>query len=218
MLTLMFTHRAIEFSRPNIRKARAVELQIVRPDVKRRQYGDNESGTCKAMRLNWLYIIQTQHKMKASDKEYLYDTLDYVLRADVAYHIYRPQFPDLAVNMFGKTESRESSSMLSSILCGVGEDRKRFWNNLKAAQDLCGRFDGTQSFTISVTCTRKQAGVGFQFKGENMYTVTRQCQWPDGDNVVEVSVGGIDYCNPDALSPKYAGEFEEYKIRARQSK
>ena len=44
-----------------------------------------------------------------------------------------------------------------------------------------------------------------------MYTVTRQCQWPDGDNVVEVSTGGIDYCNPDALCAKYAGEFEEYK-------
>ena len=44
-----------------------------------------------------------------------------------------------------------------------------------------------------------------------MYTVTRQCQWPDGDNVVEVSTGGIDYCNPDALCAKYSGEFEEYK-------
>ena len=44
-----------------------------------------------------------------------------------------------------------------------------------------------------------------------MYTVTRQCQWPDGDNVVEVSTGGIDYCNPDALCAKYAGEFEEYQ-------
>lgn len=39
------------------------------------------------------------------------------------------------------------------------------------------------------------------------WTVTRQCQWPDGNNVVEVSYGGIDYCNPDALAKEYAGEF-----------
>jgi len=44
-----------------------------------------------------------------------------------------------------------------------------------------------------------------------MYTVTRQRQWPEGANVVEVYEGGIDYCNPDALSAKYSGEFEEYK-------
>lgn len=43
-----------------------------------------------------------------------------------------------------------------------------------------------------------------------MYTVTRQRQWPDGTEIVEVSSGGIDYCNPDALGAKYAGEFEEF--------
>lgn len=43
-----------------------------------------------------------------------------------------------------------------------------------------------------------------------MWTVTRQHQFPDGDFVVEVSAGGIDYTNPDALVAKYAGEFEEY--------
>lgn len=42
------------------------------------------------------------------------------------------------------------------------------------------------------------------------FTVTRQQQWPDGNNVVEVSAGGIDYCNPDALSKKYTGEFETF--------
>lgn len=42
------------------------------------------------------------------------------------------------------------------------------------------------------------------------YTVTRQKQWPDGCQVVEVSSGGIDYCNPDALCAKYAGEFETF--------
>ena len=40
------------------------------------------------------------------------------------------------------------------------------------------------------------------------YTVTRQRQWPEGTAVVEVSAGGLDYSNPDALSPKYPGEFE----------
>ncbi len=43
-----------------------------------------------------------------------------------------------------------------------------------------------------------------------MYTVTRQRQFPDGEQVVEVSSGGLDYTNPDALGAKYAGEFEEF--------
>jgi len=43
------------------------------------------------------------------------------------------------------------------------------------------------------------------------WTVTRQMQWPDGANLVEVSEGGIDYTNPDALSAKYAGEFKEFE-------
>lgn len=43
-----------------------------------------------------------------------------------------------------------------------------------------------------------------------MYTVTRQLQWPEGTPMVEVSVGGIDYCNPDALVARYGGEFEEF--------
>lgn len=42
------------------------------------------------------------------------------------------------------------------------------------------------------------------------HTVTRQLQWPDGLPVVEVSQGGIDYTNPDALSAHYAGEFQTY--------
>lgn len=44
-----------------------------------------------------------------------------------------------------------------------------------------------------------------------MYTITRQIQWPEGKPVVEISYGGIDYCNPDALVEEYRGEFEEYK-------
>ena len=36
------------------------------------------------------------------------------------------------------------------------------------------------------------------------YTVSRQHQWPSGDYVVEVSAGGQDYTNPDALVPKWA--------------
>ncbi len=42
------------------------------------------------------------------------------------------------------------------------------------------------------------------------WTVTRQIQWPEGGPVVEVSAGGIDYCNPDALVQQYPGEFEEF--------
>lgn len=44
-----------------------------------------------------------------------------------------------------------------------------------------------------------------------MFTVSRQRQWPDGGCVVEISSGGIDYCNPDALGPKYSGELAEYE-------
>lgn len=44
-----------------------------------------------------------------------------------------------------------------------------------------------------------------------MYIVTRQAYWPDGQLVVEIARGGIDYCNPDALVPKYPGEFQEFK-------
>lgn len=44
-----------------------------------------------------------------------------------------------------------------------------------------------------------------------MYTVTRQIQWPDGTPMVEVSEGGIDYTNPDALVAKYPGEFQEFR-------
>ncbi|MFQ6027694.1 MAG: hypothetical protein ACE5Q6_09400 [Dehalococcoidia bacterium] len=43
-----------------------------------------------------------------------------------------------------------------------------------------------------------------------MYTVTRQLQWPDGLEVVEVSEGDINYVNPDMLGPKYPGEGETY--------
>ena len=43
-----------------------------------------------------------------------------------------------------------------------------------------------------------------------MYIVTRQCQWPTGELVVEISTGGWDYINPDALVEKYPGEFVEF--------
>jgi len=42
------------------------------------------------------------------------------------------------------------------------------------------------------------------------YIVTRQLQWSTGAAVVEISEGGWDYTNPDALSEKYPGEFQEY--------
>jgi hypothetical protein len=42
-------------------------------------------------------------------------------------------------------------------------------------------------------------------------TITRQCQWATSANVVEVSSGGIDYANADALCEKYPGEFKEFK-------
>jgi len=45
------------------------------------------------------------------------------------------------------------------------------------------------------------------------YVVTRQGYWgvdPEDCYTVEIAEGGIDYCNPDALVAKYAGEFEEF--------
>lgn len=42
------------------------------------------------------------------------------------------------------------------------------------------------------------------------FTVTRQHRWHDGYKIVEVSQGGIDYANPDALVKKWQGEFQEY--------
>jgi hypothetical protein len=43
------------------------------------------------------------------------------------------------------------------------------------------------------------------------YTVTRQSQWSNnGEYVVEISAGGIDYTNPDALAERYPGEFETF--------
>ena len=42
------------------------------------------------------------------------------------------------------------------------------------------------------------------------FTVTRQRQWPEGTPVVEISAGGLDYTNPDALVQRYAGEFETF--------
>jgi len=44
------------------------------------------------------------------------------------------------------------------------------------------------------------------------WMVTRQIQWSGGHMVVEVSGGGWDLTNPDALSPSYKhlGEFKEF--------
>lgn len=42
------------------------------------------------------------------------------------------------------------------------------------------------------------------------WTVTRQRQWPDGTEIVEISKGGLDYTNPDALAAKYPGEFQTF--------
>jgi hypothetical protein len=43
-----------------------------------------------------------------------------------------------------------------------------------------------------------------------VFFVSRQSYWPDGENVVEIAQGGINYANPDMLCSKYPGEGEEY--------
>lgn len=46
------------------------------------------------------------------------------------------------------------------------------------------------------------------------FYVSRQVQWPDGEHVVEIAQGGLDYCNPGMLTPHRAlkplGEGREY--------
>lgn len=44
------------------------------------------------------------------------------------------------------------------------------------------------------------------------FTVTRQRQWPEGNLVVEISKGGMDYVNPGMLVEKFArlGEGESF--------
>lgn len=54
-----------------------------------------------------------------------------------------------------------------------------------------------------ITTLTKQGEIKMSF------TVSRQRRWDDGVNLVEITQGGIDYCNPDALVSKYRGEMEE---------
>ena len=44
------------------------------------------------------------------------------------------------------------------------------------------------------------------------YYVSRQCYWPDGDLVVEIAGGGLDYANADMLTTLWpaSGEGQEY--------
>lgn len=42
------------------------------------------------------------------------------------------------------------------------------------------------------------------------FTITRQSRWDDGKQIVEISQGGMDYANPDALVAEYDGEFETF--------
>ncbi len=48
-----------------------------------------------------------------------------------------------------------------------------------------------------------------------MYTVTRQCQFPDGDYVVEISAGGIDFTNPGELVKSMMESLTNSPIRKR---
>lgn len=45
------------------------------------------------------------------------------------------------------------------------------------------------------------------------YYVSRQCYWPDGNNVVEIAMGGSDYANPDQLVDRFSklGEGHEFE-------
>lgn len=45
---------------------------------------------------------------------------------------------------------------------------------------------------------------------ESQFTVTRQSRWPDGKLIVEITQGGIDYTNADALCNEFQGEFETF--------
>ncbi len=43
-----------------------------------------------------------------------------------------------------------------------------------------------------------------------MWTVTRQCQWPEGTLCVEISKGDANYTNPGQLVEKYPDEGQEF--------
>ncbi|MEK6832737.1 MAG: hypothetical protein AABY32_01705 [Nanoarchaeota archaeon] len=43
-----------------------------------------------------------------------------------------------------------------------------------------------------------------------MWTISRQHRWQDGLFIVEISYGNISLCNPNAYSPNYSGELEEF--------
>jgi hypothetical protein len=36
------------------------------------------------------------------------------------------------------------------------------------------------------------------------YFVSRQCYWPEGDLMVEIAVGGLDYANPDQMVDRFS--------------
>lgn len=45
------------------------------------------------------------------------------------------------------------------------------------------------------------------------FFVSRQLEWPDGNLLVEVAVGGLDYCNPGMLGVRWKelGEGQEFE-------
>lgn len=68
-------------------------------------------------------------------KEHLYQTFDAALRRDIAYYLFAPRFPELAVQSAWEDESGNPSQCYQAWYAGIGDERKRFWNDLRGAQD-----------------------------------------------------------------------------------
>ena len=68
-------------------------------------------------------------------KDYLYQTFDYALRQDVAYYLYLPRFPEYAIQSMWEDKDGKMSQCYQAWFAGIGDGRKRFWNDPQGAMD-----------------------------------------------------------------------------------
>ena len=73
-------------------------------------------------------------------KDYLAEAFDYALRQDIAYYLYAPRFPELAVQSTWEDEDGKMSQCYQAWYAGIGDNRKRFWNDPQGAMDYAADF------------------------------------------------------------------------------
>lgn len=67
-------------------------------------------------------------------KDYLHDMFNAALRQDITYYLYLSTMPELAVQSTWEDKDGKMSQCYQAFYAGIGEQRKRFWNNFSAAQ------------------------------------------------------------------------------------